>query len=1749
MNMHSTFKPEPLGKDYVTHMLTDPAGTPFAPIDTRLKSDPSEPETIAQFLHRTKWDTKFNLPTICVINGLPVSRSLWHVRCIADNDNVEFWSRPGDPAGGAAGSRGMSVSIGVVVAMVAATALLWWAAPVLAAGIGVSAGLITAVGGILIAGGGALLMQFLMPKAGAKAEAGQDTIFSIGASGNSASPMEPIPVGYGRRLVEPKFASEPYFEFIGNEMYGYELFVIGCGEYEREEVRVNDTPIWDSTDGPNPAFPNLQIEFYEPGQQVTLFPTNVVTASEVSGIALANTSFVGGFIVNAAGTLAKKLMIDLVWPNGSWVSYKDRILPPQTGIEIQYRPVDSAGAPTGAGTWTTLLNQAFQFAKQSAIRITLQFDVTPGRYEVRLRRTNAPISTPGSLPSTQQGTDDVQWQSVRAHLEGPQSYPDVTTMAIRYKADEAISGLNARRIATIQTRKLPIYDPNSGTFSAPTATRNPIDAVIDMWRNNVYSVGLEESLLDLETLATYAVFFDDQGYGFDHFFSSQVSIYEAIETALKVVKSHPAFVGDRLSLVRDEDQVVPRQFFTDREIVRGTLSIHRKLMDEEFADGVILQYYDESTWNLAEVGSNPVLTNPSYVQIDGVVQRAQAYDLCLHLAAVNRYRRRGVSFDVELEGRMLRRGQLVAVQSSVPRTWGASASVVSYVSGTRTMVFGNRVEWNVSGDHFIEVRTADGHLWGPVKVAKGASDKIAIVDATDLAAVQASQGLLTVALDRDDDMDAPSIAFSPGQPRSFRGLVHRATFKDRTCTLELVIEKQEVYNIDPSGVPTIPQWQLQHTVPSGVPFIQGVTARIIQRQLHLFLQVAVAPVPNATQYQVSYSADGKQTWRRMSPSPDPAQEHLISTSDDAWVTARAYTPTYGWGPETAPIEVAAPNLVLNENYVDQINILIANMEQAAQDFLVGEANIPGSIAAAKAAADDALHEAAGIVKGLQSDLILRAEGSHVSQFIGNTIDNILETVGRMQSDATHLKDGLTEAGFAITGPRAYFKTVAEVENRLNAVQLDLDATNARISLLATTVIEGDLNGLISSMTTAEIDIDALQAAITLRVTTATFGELVDTVTTVSSTLDAANAQITDLTAILIDGQIEDRLTVAETTISALTGNITDLIVDVQLGDTQQDIANLFTTLGDLTDIVNRRNQYAIQQIAIAKNSLTAKFNDQGEIMAENFLLLAVANSNTAAEITRVERAAITEFGVAAIADTRIAVNINTVGTPLQTTLVQYALNSTLFGTATPTSITTLINTGISASINTVGAALHDTFVQYALNTTLFGTATPQSITTIANTTISASINTVGAALQTTFVQYALLTTLFGTATPTTVQNVANTAISASINTVGGALHDTFVQYALNSTLFGSATPTTVTAAIDTRIATKISTPGDPLNDLISSTELSTTLSSYATTSGAGGIADTRIGVQLGSGGTIRADTDSSLSAYVGPSGSITTVLNTATARSDDASASGMFKLVAITAPGGVVARWQAGLRASVGGAVYAGGFMLDLVPDGAGGYFIIETHDVTAFRLVKNGTQIVVFDMDTTTGEILIPNLRVGTLHVTTIIPAGLISKRVAKGVKTTNTPSSWDATGTTGWSAWSNVPPDPAYADTTLTFTSVEQYSSINVRVAVDIALQANGGGTTSVELAIFVAGVQVDDVINQAANVGGGVAPTGLNFSSATDLTVTRSVRTTRPIIFDGLGTCTIELKWRWFSNNSGGNGKVAFRGGTFSAALTKG
>lgn len=177
-------------------------------------------ETVAAYLARVAW--RFDLPTVCRINGEFYARAEWETRALAVNDNIEFISRPlgGGSSGGSTGKSIMSV-----VALVALTAL----APYAVAGLGIEA-LGTAasaltwggkVAAAAIVGAGALaISHFLAPKAGGKS-ASTDALYSFGLGGNQARPMQPIPVLNGRRQFAPDFAAPTYSECVGDTLTDY----------------------------------------------------------------------------------------------------------------------------------------------------------------------------------------------------------------------------------------------------------------------------------------------------------------------------------------------------------------------------------------------------------------------------------------------------------------------------------------------------------------------------------------------------------------------------------------------------------------------------------------------------------------------------------------------------------------------------------------------------------------------------------------------------------------------------------------------------------------------------------------------------------------------------------------------------------------------------------------------------------------------------------------------------------------------------------------------------------------------------------------------------------------------------------------------------------------------------------------------------------------------------------------------------------------------------------------------------------------------------------------------------------------------------------------------------------------------------------------------------------------------------------------------------------------------------------------
>ena len=192
---------------------------------------------------------EFSQPTVCKFNGRLIMRAAWRETVIRDGDLVEFVTLPQGGGGGGGGGSNPLKTVLTIAIMVAA--------PELGAMLGAEMGITSSIGVKLLGGAialaGSAIVNALIPPAkpqlpnfnfggtGGSIPAASPT-YSITAQGNQARLNEPIPAIYGRHLVYPDMAAEPYQEFADNEQYLHQFLCVGQGEYEIEEMRIWGPP-------------------------------------------------------------------------------------------------------------------------------------------------------------------------------------------------------------------------------------------------------------------------------------------------------------------------------------------------------------------------------------------------------------------------------------------------------------------------------------------------------------------------------------------------------------------------------------------------------------------------------------------------------------------------------------------------------------------------------------------------------------------------------------------------------------------------------------------------------------------------------------------------------------------------------------------------------------------------------------------------------------------------------------------------------------------------------------------------------------------------------------------------------------------------------------------------------------------------------------------------------------------------------------------------------------------------------------------------------------------------------------------------------------------------------------------------------------------------------------------------------------------------------------------------------------------
>ena len=684
------------------HMLHNP----FMPARGRDIFAVDHPITIREWLNEAGI-TEFERPTICLFNGEAVLRDQWNKITIGLSDIVTFITLP---QGGGGGGGKILRSVLTIAVMVAAP----YAGAALAGAIGVTStvGIALVTAGVAFAGSALLNVLVPPPVPSTSLNSGfgntpaASPTYSLQAQGNQARLSQPIPVIYGRHIVYPDLAATPYSLYQNNEQYLHQLHCIGQGEYDLEQIRIEDTPI--------SAFEEIDYEIVQPGDAVTLFDTDVVTAPEVAGQELLSTGdggdWVGPFVANPAQTNCHQISVDIVMPRGVYYANDSGGLNNRTITwQFEARQIDDDG--TAIGAWQTLGSEALTAATNTPQRMTFDYAVATGRYEVRALRTDA-------KDTSARAGHELRWGGLKAVLDQTPDFGDVTLIAMKMRATDNLSQRSSRMVNCLVTRKLPVWDETTG-WSAPQTTRSIAWALADIARSQ-YGGKLNDSRIDLTQLKALDANWQSRGDYFDAVFDQTVTVWEALSRTARCGRAVSFMQSGTVRFVRDEQRSIPVALFSPRNIVKNSLKIQYLLASDDTADSVTVEYFSKETWQTAEeTVSLPDSTSDqsARVRLFGCTEKAQAIREGKYMAAANRYRRRLVTFQTELEGLIPTYGDLIAIAHDMP-SWGQGAEVIAVDDNVLSL--SEPLEWSEElVDHFISLRKADGSVSGPWLVLQG----------------------------------------------------------------------------------------------------------------------------------------------------------------------------------------------------------------------------------------------------------------------------------------------------------------------------------------------------------------------------------------------------------------------------------------------------------------------------------------------------------------------------------------------------------------------------------------------------------------------------------------------------------------------------------------------------------------------------------------------------------------------------------------------------------------------------------------------------------------------------------------------------------------------------------------------------------------------------------------------------------------------------------------------------------------------
>ncbi len=608
--------------------------------------------------------------------------------------------------------------------------------PALAAQVGAWVGGGAAVGSAIIVIGGMLLISALFPaNVPSFDESEPDPTYALSGSANRTRPYEPLPVVFGVVKMYPDHAARPFTAYEGNDQNLMQIFNFGLTDMTVSDLKIGDAPI-DNFIGANvePASVGGVVTFDGSGD-ITIFPSNVDTLAGGDLIALAGT-----WITRTSSPGATRLVCDLSGVS-FFIGREEGLTNARITLMAEYR-LSGTSDPwlpffrtfSSLTSYTRLTNTNIidiVNGDKEVLRLTYHRPVVAGTYDVRMMLVNAAdivesiivcdddgancsIGTSYSARGLNVGgmTQILSWDQLKSWQPDTGDYTGQRRLALEIRANAQLQG-RVDGFNAIASVTIPAWN---GSAWVNAVSSNPADQFLALARGafdtsgrRLWGAGLPDSRIDIPSIQLWAEWCEAKSLDCNIVLTAKLTVIDMLNTVARVGRGATTWANGLLGVVFDEENKSPVAMFGMSNIIRDSFRVN--YISENQVDEVVVAFVNPDIGWLRDtvrvVVPDPSIITPINtvtIEIQGVTNEAQAAKEANLIAAQQYYRRRIMSWETDIEGLTVQRGDVATLSHDVTQ-WDYSGRLVAGPTTTQLQL-DREVEYGTAA--FAGVRYPDG---------------------------------------------------------------------------------------------------------------------------------------------------------------------------------------------------------------------------------------------------------------------------------------------------------------------------------------------------------------------------------------------------------------------------------------------------------------------------------------------------------------------------------------------------------------------------------------------------------------------------------------------------------------------------------------------------------------------------------------------------------------------------------------------------------------------------------------------------------------------------------------------------------------------------------------------------------------------------------------------------------------------------------------------------------------------------------